>query len=231
VERQERLLDDYIHRDLIPGIDFYNSSIRIPIKDEYGRYGYFDLSYLLPWGQLTDYNPIVSSRGYAPSNPLLVLYSDARAGTNLFLDRPLGYSHDTPLESKGRILKHMLEIAEPGIVASTRKTVDKLIMYPKDYKGRNHSVGEVMADYFCGLKLRRVDFNELLDRRMKECSKLTASVKLELENRINEIEVQSSLSPEQKQKQINKAMKDAEKDFNRILDLKYYYQGYDKEKN
>jgi hypothetical protein len=228
----ERLLPDYVSRYMIPKIASTPASIKIPIKDKYGRNGYFDLSYILPWGALTGFTMDAGQRSFMPNNPFLIMYSDIRAVQNLFLGRPLGYDSDSPLQSSGNIAKYVLETIEPGASRQARTAIDKIFVHTKDKKGRDHSIGEVIADNFFGLKIRRYNISDLTPGSQYEMSKFLRGMHKKMKDRINRDTIQYDpmlLSDETTQKNKEKSMRDTLEDgadaSERYIDMFYHLMG------
>ncbi len=229
IEAERRVLPHYAQREMLPG---QPSHLRLPWKDEEGRAKYFDLSFIVPWGDITEGVGDLSfgSRSIMPNNPVWNLWRDFSANEDVFLEKPLTYKHDTGGEVAIKLMKHAWKAAAPGILDPNSIIKMKRVMFgEKDFRGRKYSTAEAIFDVFLGLKIRRFDYMEEAARRFTELGEVEADMKLEFIREWNRINVKENLTQEQQQEQMEKLFLNMAEDSQRLMDRGYYLLNEDDE--
>jgi len=184
LEMERRNLPHFMQRWMMP---WQPSHIRLPFKDVDGRSVYFDLSFIVPWGELSegvgDLN--LGWKVIMPQNPLWNTFFDIVSNENIFLQQDLTLKHDTWTERTGKIISHMVKSAAPGWAEAGVRTVKKLGIEPADYRGRDNDPMVVLADTILGLKFRKQDHLANVIRRHRELGEEASSAKLEFIQRMN----------------------------------------------
>jgi hypothetical protein len=157
-ERDERVLPEQMRRRVLPGMP---SHIRIPVKTAEGKSKWLDLSYMLPWGELTETRGDTSMwfRALMPNNPVLNTFYDFVANENVFLEKELVMDHETGGEIYSKFFWHAAEQAAPGLLSprKIKKMVDA-VQGNKDWRGEEYSIAEATLDTLLGIKIRNQDW-------------------------------------------------------------------------
>ena len=241
IEKEKRLLPFYMQRSMVfvpfmkgtnmPGQD---SNIRMPFKNKNGDPVYFDLSFIVPWGDLSEGSGDLNmgSRSFMPNNPVWNLYRDFSANEDVFLEKPLTISTDTEMETLGKYAWHALKSIQPGIFDAVQKTVQKLKIYPNDWRGRANSPGQVIADNFLGLKFRDVNVRDAKIFKYKdEIHTPLKDAHKNMMTEYNQIFVkQKQLPSEEKRKLWKESKSRTNADYDRILDKLHWLQNRDDER-
>jgi hypothetical protein len=230
IEAERRVLPHYAQRDMLPG---QPSHLRLPIKGEDGRAKYFDLSFIVPWGDITEGVGDLSfgSRSIMPNNPVWNLWRDFSANEDVFMEQPLSYKHDTGGEVLIKYMKHAWKAAAPGILDPASIIKMKRVMFgEKDYMGRKYSTAEALFDVFLGLKIRRFDYMEEANRRFNELGEIEKDMKLDFIREWNRINVKENLTPEEQNAEMEQLFINMAQDSQRLMERGFYLMNEDDDK-
>jgi hypothetical protein len=148
---------------------------RLPVRDDYGREYYLNLSYIFPWGDVAE---TTTGDGVFDSmnplnNPFAKLGYEQLLNKEGFTGRPIVADADlagkdradkalTQLVSRGG---HLVRGLAPTIVGDIQKGFAAAKNEP-DYRGRTRPFGAVAADALVGFKAYPVDYAEQLARKL-----------------------------------------------------------------
>jgi len=224
IEREKRVLPDYMRKSILPG---QISHLRVPYKDEFGRSKYLDLSYILPWGDVAEQwgQSHFVGRPFLPSHPVYVGIAEIAFNEILFTGQDLTVKDlDEGADYWKKIGTQIWRQAMPSLAGSY--SYNKLMAAFKeerDWRGRERSVEEAVFDVFFGLKIRSIDYNEELARRVGELQRHRNELKKRFQRDYRKILMNPTPDPERdmrrQDKLFEKLSKDIDKITNKIFEL------------
>jgi len=228
-EHERRNLPDYMQRDTLPGMP---SHIKIGGTDEDGRVKYWDISYLVPWGDVTDeWGQLdVGFKAILPNNPIWNYVGDVMHNEDTFLGRQLVLDHDTDGEKYLKLVAHAWKQVAPGIIAPDKwAKLGKAWRGETDRQGRQkYSVAQAAFDVFLGLKLRKMDMMEQQGYRVMEVTKIIESANKEF---VQKYELYMHNSPnmaeEVREEKMAQVYVDLTADMERLENKMYFLTGDD----
>lgn len=236
IEYERRNLPDYMQRNTLWGLPGQHSHIRLPWKNKDGMSQYLDVSFVLPWGDVSEGfgSGNLLSRSIMPNHPFWNFVGDVRANENIFLDQPLTWHQDQWHEVGIKYMKHAWDQIEPGLLDSTFKTADKLWNRPADWRGRDNDLTNVVLDAWFGLKIRNVEVMEqAMFKHKSEIGEPLRDIHKEAYKRYNDLTFKKKLQdsdPEKYEQEIEKLWRDLSEDVQRIQDKAYYLMNEDDDK-
>jgi hypothetical protein len=230
IELERRNNPHYMQRESLPGNP---SNIRLPMKNKDGMSVYFDLSFIVPWGDFTegtgDLN--MGSRSIMPNNPAWNLYRDFSANEDVFLEKPLAFKHDTSGEVAMKYIRHAWKAVRPGVFDAAIKTADKLLSRPNDWKGRKNSPAQVVADTIFGLKFRNVDQMEAMMFKHRDTFiNGQKEMRKEFMQKYTDIQYKRDWEQDKKADEMNKIMTDYSDNLQELSDKIFYLHNAEAEK-
>lgn len=96
-EKLQRMLPNYVMAGYF---------MPLPFRDSKNRMQFLDLTYILPWGDIGEFQQ--NFVGRLVQNPVINLYSELRSGTD-FAGRPLWYEFEKPWVKGGKLLGHVAQ--------------------------------------------------------------------------------------------------------------------------
>jgi len=147
---------------------------RVPFVDEYGREHYLNLTYILPWGDISEGGGFMGIPGSLRpmSQPFvneLIQQMAGKGGYDIFWEQPI--VPEKELAGKSNVQKFLthakLRGAHAGQTFAPTPVIDILkgkaaLQGVPDYKGRERDPLVVAADVFAGIKMYPVDYSEEL---------------------------------------------------------------------
>jgi len=148
---------------------------RVPYVDDYGREHYLNLQFVLPWGDVAESGGFMGiPGGVRPmSMPVVSELSQQIMNYDTFWKQPIIPEEEvagknavgkatTTMKYRG---KHFLQTASPTAVVGAAKIAANLIGKP-DFRGREKSLGLVLADEIAGVKIYPVNYAEVITRKI-----------------------------------------------------------------
>jgi hypothetical protein len=232
IDIERRNLPEDMQRNMLPGMP---SHIRMPFKSKDGDSYYFDLSFIIPWGDVSqgmgDLN--FGYRAIMPNNPLLNFYADVKANENIFLQKDLVLKHDKDYEKWLKIIGHGASALAPGFADPHQiKKVVEAYQGKRTWTGKSKGVAVAVLDAAFGIKFRQINPMEAKYFKNKDVTEFVNSANLEAMQRYNDIFIKNRdvLSPEKKSKMFNDLMKDWNEDMERARSKAIYLMNKDAEK-
>jgi hypothetical protein len=231
--QDERVLPEYMRDGLLFGT--MPSHIRLPYTDEAGNTKWLDVSYMLPWGTLTETHPNIPyiPTALLPNHPLINWMYGAMANEEMYIDKPLYMKHETDGERMLKIMWYGAEQAAPGVVNPDKiMKVVRGIRGDVDYRGEDYSTWEAIADYALGLKIRNHHWLHDATFRTMDIDKKMQDAKIEFSRKIKDIfwNRQESLTPEEKTEKFRDATIEFNEDVDRLSDEQFKLYGIELEK-
>jgi hypothetical protein len=231
LEREERFLPEYMRRDTLPG---FESHIRLPWTDDIGTGKWLDISYMVPWGELTEGQGDTNMwlRALHPNNPVWNAYFDLKANENIFLERPLSMKHDDGGEIAMKFIRHTAEQMLPGF-ASPRKwsKIQAAFHGDIDWKGDEYSIGEAVADTLFGIKIRSQNWMRDSQFRDKEINNEIKDLRTDFNNKYKEIfwTKRDAWSQEKKAEEVEKLYRWFNDEWEDIADKQFFLMGVERD--
>lgn len=172
-ERKRRLLPEYVRRSA----GFMPSHIRMPFQTPDGKDKYLDLSYMLPWGDMTrmEEGPLSWMPSFlAPSTPLLTVPAQMLMNQDLFTAQPIIMDTDSSGELALKTFKKIWDETAPAVMSSYKfkKMIGAIYGDKNKYSsGQKYSVYDATVDWLFGIKFRNMDFMEQSMYRNQELQK------------------------------------------------------------
>lgn len=162
--------------------------LKIPVKDQYGRSQYIDMSYIYPW---------YSYGGIQPgSHPAISITTSVMKNKD-FLGNEIYKTTDTEEEKNIKVAKYVFQQLAPSLVGGYG--YDKLVKAAKqtpDYMGRVPNVPATILDTLFGIKAQPFDLKEQQMWRRKEDEKKLQDLQSEFKGMMRNV----GLTPEEKEK-------------------------------
>lgn len=166
------------------GSPAFTRYINLPIYDDQNNPYYLDLTYVLPWGDLVDFNDYLGT--YVPSSftptgftrPILDLFFNKN-----FKGREIYHQGDSPKEIAKSMMDHLLGFYLPSMTPvkgfgyqRIRKSVKRV---PNLETGESQDILAAVADTMFGLKARPININ-----KREEWAYLEIQNKIEKQNEL-----------------------------------------------
>ena len=176
------------------GIDNFT---RVPVTDDSGRDYYLNLSYILPWGDISDTGNVLGiPGGVMPfSNPFIKEPIEQISNYSWFWKSPI--VSDSDVAGKGdksgfkKRAQHALQTFLPTPYTDIMKGLAAYKGEP-DYRGRTRPAGVVAADVFGGFKMYPVDYAEQMERAVRELNPKSGYLARKLRSQIHTLAVKKS---------------------------------------
>lgn len=177
VEREKRVLPNYMRKKVLPG---QLGHLRVPYKDKYGRSKYLDLTFILPWGDIGEqwgqgelpFPLRAVPRPFMPNMPFYMIPAEWGFNEVFFTGQELILKSDDWTEASAKIGKQVWRQLVPSLAGSYGYNKIMAAWHgERDWAFRDRSLGEALFDSFLGIKLRSIDYNEELGKRMREFKK------------------------------------------------------------
>jgi hypothetical protein len=242
IDLERRNLPQDMQREMLPG---QPSHIRMPFKSEDGDSYYFDLSFIVPWGDVSQGMGDLDFgyRALMPNNPLVNFYADVKANENIFLQKDLVLKHDKDYEKWLKLIGHGVTALAPGFADPHQiKKVVEAYQGKRTWTGKSKGLAVAVLDAAFGIKFRQINPFGIKFRQInpleakyfknKEVTEFVNSANLEAMQRYNDIFIKNRdvLSPEKKSKMFNDLMKDWNEDMERARSKAIYLMNKDAEK-
>jgi len=173
--------------------------IKLPGKDKFGRDKFFDLTYILPFGDFAEFDRLALAGRITPAItvPMQVL-----TNRNFFFDKPLWDETDTGAEKSKKILNFMGQSFLPNVAPGSYSwnKVAKAVKQEPDYLGRTRDLWVVLADVLAGLKMTPIDFN----REFKKAQFKKRTLKQEIQGKLKFERRRKDINSEKKKENIKK---------------------------
>jgi hypothetical protein len=233
LERKKRVLPDYMRRRILPGMI---SHVRVPGIGEGQKENWLDLSFLVPWGDLSESwgEMDIGYRAFMPNNPIVNFAADIYANEEIFLDKPLTLKFEDGGEVWAKIAGHAWNQIAPAnpLIPGTKKW-DKLmgaIHGDLNIKGeRKRSIGAAVAELAFGLKIRNVEEWEQFGWRSKELDEEYQDLHGWYEDQYKDIYFthRDNWTQDEKQKAMDKATRRFNEELEEIIDKRAYIMNMD----
>lgn len=232
VEREKRVLPRYMRKSVLPG---QLGHLRIPYRDQYNRSKYLDLTFILPWGDIGEqwgqgempFPLSVVPRPFMPNHPAYVIPAEWGFNEVFFTGQELILTSDTWEESSLKLGKQVWRQLAPSLAGSY--SYNKLMSAWKgerDWALRDRPLGEAMFDVFLGIKLRSIDYNEELAKRIRELKKERDEIKYQFTKDYENITLRNPTPDvEDDRRRIDKIYKRLNKKLDTILQKMLAVQG------
>jgi hypothetical protein len=162
-------------------------NVRLPFKDKYNRSLYFDLTYILPWGDLGESGGKWGIPGSLTPGGLIKPIVESAVNYSLFKQGTIYNESDLPTEKYGKIMDYLYKAYMPSLAPEIPGThVKGGYSYQKlkgavkgtpDWMGRTNTVFSAVASTLAGLKTIPIDLGEEQGRRVNEAKKQIQEIK------------------------------------------------------
>lgn len=221
IEIKKRNLPDYMDRDMLPGMP---SHIRLPFQSPDGKDKYLDLSFVLPWGALSELGEGPLSwvpQGLLPNTPLLTVPAALLTNTDVFTGQPVTLKTDSAGTKIWKIFSKLGKEASPGIIDPNKMSKILGAFYgDENFQGQqNYSVADAVLDYFLGVKIRNMDYMEQSMWRQKDMHKKINEIKAEYKKQYTKISItQENRFSAKKQKALDNIMRNFNDKMENVID-------------
>jgi hypothetical protein len=189
-ERKRRLLPDYVGRDVLGPL--MPSHIRMPFQTKDGKDKYWDISYMLPWGDATREGE--GALGFVPdfltpSNPVFTTMSQLMHNQDIFTGKKIILDTDNGGERALKILFKLWSEASPAVIAPNRfkKMVGAVYGDKSRFSGEKYSVADATIDWLFGIKFRNMDYMEQSMYRQKDLNQKGQEIRQTYQKKIEDL--------------------------------------------
>jgi hypothetical protein len=227
-ERKRRLLPDYASRDMVPGV--LPSHVRMPFQTKSGRDKYWDLSYILPWGDMSKFEegPLRYVPSFlAPSNPMVTVPAMFLANEDLFTHKEIVADIDDGGELLLKVAEQAWNETAPALLSThkMRKLTSALYGDKNKYgTGEKYSMADATLDILFGIKFRNIDYLEQTFYHNTDLQKKAVDIQNKYSKRLeNMYHMQSNrYSDEERERKTEKVHQDMMEDMNDLYEETMY---------
>lgn len=184
--------------DVTPDWIQQGTTLRLPVKDKYGRGQYVDLQYILPFN-------ILESHSLTPSSPLLNMMSAMLTNKDSFTGKDITMQTDTEEEKVSKWSTYLIRQIVPSLApfGYSWEKVKALIQNRPDANGYVRKTLPVLIDVLGGIKITPIDQTIEGQKRAYEKQKQLS----ELRSNMIRIQTDKTLLPETKTEETGKIQK------------------------
>ncbi|KKM99852.1 hypothetical protein LCGC14_1143690 [marine sediment metagenome] len=224
-KREKAVLPDYMRKTVLPGplkhiVPGLLSHIRVPYRDQYGRSKYWDLSYILPWGDVAEQwgQSQIPFRPFLPSHPVFSVF-DIAYNEVMFNGRELTIQDvDEGSDYWKKIGTQLWLQAAPALLSHSYTRFTRALYGEVDYMGRERSMTEAVFDVFFGIKMRSIDYTESRGRHLRKLTRAIANIKQEFKRDYQKLILNPSSNTEKQQRRYEDLFKRLNRKLERITD-------------
>jgi hypothetical protein len=190
--------------DVTPDWIQQGTTLRLPVKDKYGRGQYIDLQYILPFN-------ILESKSITPSSPLLNMLASMLTNKDTFTGKDITMQTDTDAEKAGKWATYLIRQIVPSLApfGYSWEKVKALLQNRPDANGYVRKTLPVLMDVLGGIKITPIDQTIEGQKRAHEKQKQLE----ELRSNLFRIQADKTLLPETKSEESIKIQKKIDKLF------------------
>lgn len=213
-EEEKKLLPEYIKNGMY---------VRLPFPDKNGNPLYFNMNYILPWGNLELAGQGVLPQVALPSDPAATFLTAFATNTNPFNGKELYKDTDDPDEKNIKIATFIYQTLMPSLAPSIpltgiiggysyEKILDAIFQRP-DKMGRLRDLPTTLMDVGFGLKATPVNLEEEAGKRAKEFQRKRGEIQQNIRNIARD---QSITDEEERNRRIQKEVEKIEKESQKL---------------
>jgi hypothetical protein len=190
--------------DVTPDWIQQGTTLRLPVKDKYGRGQYIDLQYILPFN-------ILESHSLTPSSPLLNILASALTNKDPFTNKDIIMTTDTTEEKTTKWSTYLIRQIVPSLApfGYSWEKVKALLQNRPDANGYVRKTLPVLLDVLGGIKITPIDQTIEAQKRAYEKQKELE----ELRSNLIRIQTDKTLLPQTKTQETQKIQEKINKVF------------------
>jgi hypothetical protein len=170
------------------------SHIRLPFQSSSGKDKYLDLSFILPWGAMTEMGDGPLSwvpQFLLPNTPLLTVPAALLTDVDVFSKQKISLDTDKDGTKIWKVFSRLAKEAAPGVLSPDKMSKMLGAFYgDKNLQGQeNYSVADAVLDWAVGIKIRNMNYMEQSMWRHKDLQKKATEIKAEYKKEYTKINV------------------------------------------
>jgi hypothetical protein len=218
LERERLVLPDYMRKDVLPGA---MSHVLLPYTDKHGRTKWWDLSFILPWGDVAEQwgQSRLIGRAFLPNHPLYVTAAEIGFNRVFFTGQELTIKDvDEGSDYWKKIGTQVWRQFLPSLAGSY--SYDKFmsaIHGERDWQGRERDLTETIFDVFLGVKIRSIDYTAAYGQRMRSLRGNVMDIRREFSRGYRKLMLNPPKDPDKMRSEYQKLFETSNEKLDRIM--------------